>query len=146
MTTLTQVNKVVTDAGCTKTTLTDGEWSADKSELVKVADGKLGEMHETFTYDMSKAVPDFDMDIEWKFYNAFMLLNSAGAEVVTASSSWETLPTKKPAEKTPVPSPTPVAAPADTKKDKKKRHSCGKGANYLVMGATTLAASALMLQ
>jgi hypothetical protein len=103
-------------------------------------------MHETFTYDMSKTDANFDMDTKWEFYNAFMLLNSNSEEVITASSSWETLPTKKAAPKSPAPAVAPVAAPSDAKKEKKKRHSCGKGASYLVMGATTLAASALLLQ
>lgn len=102
-------------------------------------------MHETFTHDMSKKDDNFDMDIEWEFYNAFLLLNSQGEEVMTASSSWETLPTKKAVVKPVTPTVAPVATTPDAKKEKKKRHSCGKGASYLVMGATTLAASALML-
>lgn len=104
-------------------------------------------MHQTLTYDMSKNDANFDMDTKWEFYNAFLLNNSADdVEVMTASSSWETLPTKKAAPKSPAPAVAPVATTPDAKKEKKKRHSCGKGASYLVMGATTLAASALLLQ
>jgi len=44
--------------------------------------------------------------------------------------------------------PRPIVAPVATKGDdgaKKKRHSCGKGAMELVMGATTAAAATAFL-
>jgi len=66
-----------------------------------------------------------------------------GEEAMQAGSVWSVLTTKKPVVTPPVVTPNPTKG--DAKKEKKKRHSCGKGANYLITGAATLAASALIL-
>lgn len=126
--------------------MSNNEWTASGAELKQSDDKKTGVMHETFTYDMAAKDPNFDLNTKWVYRNAFALNSGIGNgfESIQASSAWADLVSTKPVVKAP-PTPPPVVVPGDKKKAKKKRHSCGKGANYLVMGAATLAASALIL-
>jgi hypothetical protein len=79
------------------------------------------------------------LDTKWKIYSSFAIQTELNAEVQQIQSSWAPMATVKPV--------VPVV-PAPVKKDEKKkskRHTCGKGASYLVMGASTMVAASMLL-
>jgi len=73
------------------------------------------------------------------YYTSFALMSNLGEEVAQFGSQWMPMTTVKPVVV------APVAPVVKDEKKKSKRHTCGKGASYLVMGASTMAAASMLL-
>jgi len=112
--------------------------SADWTSVPTSVEGK---QKITWTYDTTKT--SFDLSLKYTFIESFAITSKADQSIITEfNSKAMAFDTVKP-----VVAPIVVTPPAgkDDTKAKKKRHSCGKGAMTLVLGASTLAAASMIL-
>jgi len=134
------IHQNVDTNGCTVTQVA-GPWTDAGSALKQSDDKARGSMTTTWVLDLAQ------LDAEAKaafigakntYYTSFALMSNLGSEVAQYGSQWMPMTTVKPVVKAVVP------VVKDEKK-KSKRHTCGKGASYLVMGASTMAAASMLL-
>lgn len=100
-----------------------------------------GKQKIAWTYDTTKT--SFDLSLKYTFIESFAIIQRQSTTVFTEFNSKAiAFDTVKP-----VVAPVVVTPPVvkDAGKAKKKRHSCGKGAMTLVIGASTLAAASMIL-